>query len=550
MTISSNKLVILAILDGWGIAPDSPGNAITQSSTPNMSMFQKKYPNTTLTASGEFVGLPRGEDGNTETGHLNIGAGLVVYQDLERISMSIAEGSFFSNEVLNKALDHAIQFNSNLHLIGLLGAGGVHSKIEHLFALLRLAKTKDFKNVFVHVFTDGRDTPPTSANIYIAKLNEVIKKEGVGKIASVIGRYWAMDRNERWSRTAKAYFALTKGAGRLVKSTNEAIKSSYQTGITDEFIEPSLVAEDEKPIALIKENDAVIFFNFRIDRPRQLTKAFLLDDMKMAAKEKGFDPHLVEYEQTHISKKNNKLDEPFDRGEKIKNLYFVGMTEYDKPLVETGLKVAFPPIMVDNPLGKVISDANLNQLRITESEKERFVTFYFNGLREQPFPNEDRIIIPSPDVATYDLKPEMSSHEITDTLIRKMQEKNYSLAVINYPNADMIGHTGSIGPAVRAIEAVDKQLGKLAGFAYSYDATLIITSDHGNAEEMIDLSTGAISTDHTANKVPLIIVSNKFQDRKIDLKPGILSDIAPTILSILDLKIPKEMTGRNLLEPV
>lgn len=543
------SFVILAVLDGWGIAAPSPGNAISQANTINMERFWASYPHTQLIASGEGVGLPRGEVGNTETGHLNLGAGRIVYQDLLRINMAIADGSFYENQTLIGSIEHAKKNNSNLHFMGLIGAGGVHSNMEHLYALIELARRQNFKNVYLHLFTDGRDSPPTSAKTYVARLNEVTKREAVGTIASIMGRYWAMDRDLRWDRTARAYFALTKGIGNLVKTPEEIIDKSYAAGVTDEFIEPALImGSDGKPVATIKDNDAAVFFNFRIDRPRQLSRAFVFSDFSKANVEFGFDPYLVRYQKKHLIDIPQVIQPPFERGKRLNNLYFVMMTEYGKPLVENGAKVAFPPEVVEMPIGRVVSEAGLKQLRCAESEKERFVTFYFNGQQETAFPGEERIIIPSPKVPTYDLKPEMSARELTDGVLEKLRESSdFKLILINYANPDMVGHTGNIGATAKACEVVDECIGKLANWVTAYDGLLIITADHGNAEEMINPSTGEIETEHSANPVPFIVLSKELIGRPQTLTSGILADVAPTILSILGLASPGSMTGRNLL---
>lgn len=545
-----SKFVILAVLDGWGLAQPGPGNAITLANTPNFDRLWASYPHTQLKASGEAVGLPRDEAGNTETGHLNLGAGRIVYQDLERINMAIADGSFFENEVLINAINHARENNSKLHYMGLIGAGGVHSNIEHLYALIQLAKKQNFSNVYLHLFTDGRDSPPTASETYIGKVKEVIKREGVGQIASIMGRYWAMDRDRRWDRTEKAYKALTEGNGNLVKTCEEAIKMSYSDGKTDEFIEPSLITNSEgKPKALISDNDSVVFFNFRIDRPRQLTAAFIVKDFNEESVALDFDPFLERYEHTHLPQKVKDYQKVFDRGEPLKNLFFVTMTEYSKTLVEAGAKVAIPPETVEMPLGRVISENGLRQLRVAESEKERFVTFYFNGQRETAFPNEERVIIPSPNVPTYDQKPEMSANEVTERLLEKLKtEGNYAFILVNYANADMVGHTGNIGPAVTACETVDSCIGRLVNFVLAYDGTLLITADHGNVEEMINLHTGQIDTEHSSQPVPFIAVSKQFTGRSQVIPAGILADVGPTILSLIEIEKPSSMTGTNLLK--
>jgi len=550
MDPESSKLVLLVVLDGWGIAAPGPGNAISLANTINMNRFWANYPHTQLSASGEAVGLPRGEAGNTETGHLNLGAGRIVYQDLQRINMSIADGVFFQNETLITAINHAKENNSNLHFMGLIGAGGVHSNIEHLYALIELAQKQNFNRVFLHLFTDGRDSPPTAAKTYVSQIREVISKVGIGQIASIMGRYWAMDRDLRWDRTAKAYFLLTEGRGDLVKTPEEAIDISYSEGKTDEFIEPSMVTgPDSKPIGIVHDNDSVVFFNFRIDRPRQLSRAFVFDDFKSANISSGFDPYQVKYAKTHLPITPLGIQTPFERGPKLKNLFFVTMTEYEKQIVEAGAKVAFPPENVKIPLGRVISEAGFRQLRASESEKERFVTFYFNGQQEAPFDGEDRTIVPSPKVATYDLKPEMSARELTDTVLSKLRDVgDYKFVLINFANADMVGHTGSIGATVKACDVIDECLEKLASWILAYGGTMLITGDHGNAEEMINTQTGQIETEHSSNPVPFIVLSKDLLGRSQVLTSGILADVAPTVLKILGLEVPGSMTGRNLLD--
>lgn len=552
MNDNQNKHVILLILDGWGVAQPGPGNAISLSKTTNFNRLWASCPHTQLKASGEAVGLPRDEAGNTETGHLNLGAGKIVYQDLERINMSIADGTFFENIEIKNAIEHAKSNNSSIHLIGLLGAGGVHSNIDHLFALIRFLKNQNITNVFIHVITDGRDSPPTSSVTYVSRLRDELKREGIGEIVSVMGRYWAMDRDRRWDRTEKAYVALTEGRGLLVKTPEEAINLSYQEGKTDEFVEPSIIMnQDGKAKKLISDNDSVIFFNFRIDRPRQLTSAFIVNDFRDESLFLDFDPYLEKYEKTHIPSKVTNYQSVFKRNKLLKNLYFVTMTEYSRSLVEAGIHVAFPPEKLQNPLGRVISDAGLRQLRISESEKERFVTYYFNGQREDPFPGEERIIVPSPNVTTYDQKPEMSVNEITEKLIDRIKDTNeYAFILVNFANADMVGHTGNIGPTVLACETIDFCLGKIANFILAFGGYLIITADHGNAEEMINLRSGQIDTEHSTNPVPFLVVSKELLGKSQTIQSGILADLAPTILSLLNIPIPTSMTGRNLLERI
>lgn len=550
MISNSSQFVVLVILDGWGISSGGPGNAISQANTINMHRFWASYPHSQLDAAGEAVGLPRGESGNTETGHINLGAGRVVYQDLARINMSIADGSFHKNQVFLQAIKHAQKNNSNLHIMGLIGAAGVHSNIDHLFALIRLGAENNFGRVFLHLFTDGRDSPPTSAKTYINKLKEAIETEKVGQIASIMGRYWAMDRDFRWDRTAKAYCALTKGEAHLVKTPEEAIDLSYSAGKTDEFIEPSIITDRTgKPIALIQNNDAVIFYNFRIDRPRQLTSAFVITDFDEKHLVLEFDPYLERYEKTHLIERVKASQQLFARGPALLNLYFATMTQYSKSLVEAGTRVAFPPAAVEMPLARVIAELSFKQLKLAESEKERFVTYYFNGLREAPFEMEDRLILPSPNVATYDLKPEMAAYEITAKLEEHLKDNlDYKLIVVNFANPDMVAHTGSIGPTVKACEVVDECIGKVANIVQAYGGTLLITADHGNAEEMINPHTNEIDTEHNGNPVPFIAVSRKLTGNSVTLPSGILADVAPTILSLLRIQIPSVMTGRNLLE--
>ncbi len=544
------KFVLLVVLDGWGISAPSPGNAISQAETPNMNRFLASYPHTQLGASGDSVGLPHGEVGNTETGHLNLGAGRIVYQDLQRINMSIADGTFFMNQTLLGAIEYAKSTGGNLHYMGLVGAGGVHSNIEHLYALIDMAKRNNFDRVFLHLFTDGRDSPPTAAKIYISQIRKVCTQHNLGKIASVMGRYWAMDRDLRWDRTEKAYRCLTKAEGVLVKTPEEAIDMSYAEGKTDEFIPPSVVTDAAgNPTTVIKEKDAVVFFNFRIDRPRQLARAFVFDDFSKANISAGFDPYKVKYDKSHLAESQKQVAEPFVRGPKIKDLFFVTMTEYGKPITEAGAKVAFPPETVALPLGSVISEYGYKQLRVCESEKERFVTFYFNGQLETALLGEDRLIIPSPKVATYDLMPEMSAPKVTEALLQRLKDfPDYKFILVNFANADMVGHTGNIGAAVKACKILDDCLGKLASWVLAYDGLMMITADHGNAEEMIEAQTGEIETEHSANPVPFIAISKNLAGRNQTLTSGILADIAPTILKSLRLEVPSSMTGRNLLE--
>lgn len=536
--------VLLIILDGYGIAPPGPGNAIYLANPQNINSYMHDYPYTLLEASGEAVGLPAKEAGNTEVGHLNLGAGRVVYQNLLRINTSIADGSFYQNKTFKDALTHLKKSGGSLHLLGLIGEGSVHASVEHLYALLYFCEENQFNKVFIHAITDGRDSPPKMANIYLDNIQKKINTLNVGKIATVMGRYYAMDRDKRWERTERAYLCLTEGCGQKADSWFSAIENSYKNNKTDEFIEPTNIIKNNKPLALIREGDAVIFYNFRIDRPRQLTKAFVLDNFEREANKTFYDPYAIKYTQRHILEKKI-LSAPFKRKNKIKNLYFATMTEYEFNLPT---RVAFSLNIVDNPLGKALSDNGIAQFRLTESEKERFVTYYFNGEQEKQFPKEERLIVPSSKVTTYDLKPEMSAYEITDVLIDKISLLKYQFILVNFPNPDMLGHTGNIQVVIKAIKTLDQLIAKIVQTALKANYTVIITSDHGNAEEMIDLKTGEASTEHSGNLVPFIVIGNQFEGKQKKLNLGILADVAPTVLHLLNIGKPPEMTGRNLLE--
>lgn len=539
------KSVVLVILDGYGIAPPGPGNAVYLANPQYINSLLYSYPNTTLKASGEAVGLPTGEPGNTEVGHINLGAGRIVYQDLPRINMSIADGSFYKNKVFIDGIKHLKKIGGKLHLLGLISEGTVHSSIEHLFALLYLAKENSLKNVFIHAITDGRDSPPKSSLEIINRVEEKLDELSIGQIATIAGRYYAMDRDRRWERTEKMYLCLTGGIGLRTATVTEAIENAYKNNETDEFIEPTNILKNNIPIALIEEGDTVIFFNYRIDRPRQLTKAFVLDNFeKDANKSFSFDPYATKYYKTH-NPQEQIITPPFKRGKKINNLFFVAMTEYEKNLP---VKIAFPPVIVQMPLGRVLAEQELMQSRMSESEKERFVTFYFNGQRESPFSGEHRLIIPSPKVPTYDLKPEMSAYELTEILVKSMNERKYRFILVNYANPDMVGHTGNIEATIKAIKVVDNCLMKIVNASIQSDYSLIITADHGNAEQKINPQTGEISTEHTSNFVPFVAIDKRFNGKFVKLQSGILADVAPTVLALLGIPKPHEMTGRNLLE--
>ncbi len=511
---------LLIIMDGWGYREEVEGNAVRLAGTPHLDALQAAYPFTLLKASGEAVGLPEGQMGNSEVGHLNIGAGRIVYQDLTRINMAIKDGSFFENKVLKEAFRRAKETGGKVHLLGLVSDGGVHSHIEHIYALLELAKREGLcDRTFVHAFTDGRDTPPTSGVEYLAALVRKMKELSCGRVASVSGRYYAMDRDKRWERTAQAYRALVLGEGYRANDPVEAVKAAYERGETDEFIKPTVIYEGDHPVALIEDGDVVIFFNFRADRARQLTMALTKEDFR-----------------------------EFERPKFPKLAYFVCMTLYDETF---DLPVAFPPVHLKNIWGEVVSKAHLHQLRIAETEKYAHVTYFFNGGEEEPFPLEDRKLIPSPrDVPTYDLKPEMSAYEVTEEVIRRIKTRKYSFIVMNYANGDMVGHTGVLEAAVKAVKVVDECVGRVISVWREVmdQAPAIVTADHGNCEMMVDPETGEPFTAHTANPVPFYLVDDRFKGAK--LRPGILGDIAPTALFLMGLEIPKEMTGKVLIEGV
>lgn len=540
-----NKPTVLIILDGWGIAPAGPGNAIALAQTPNFDRFWAAYPRTQLQASGEVVGLPPGEKGNSETGHLNIGAGRIIYQDLPRINMAIAEGTFFQIPTFLMAIKHVKANQSKLHLMGLISDAGVHSSINHLFALLRLAKDQGLTEVYLHLFTDGRDSPPNSTMTYLQKVEEKIKEIGVGQIATLVGRFYAMDRDNRWERTQKAYELLTEGKGQAFASIKEAVEASYQAGKSDEFIEPVILTRTNgEPRGLISDNDAVIFFNFRIDRPRQLTKAFVLPQFENTAVTKPtFDPYAEKYGLHQFEAPSGTTT--FKRNRVLKNLFFVTMTEYEGGLP---VEVAFGPVSATMTLGRILSENGLRQLHLAETEKFPHVTYFFNGGQEKKFPGEDQVLIASPKVATYDQKPAMSALEVTAELEKRIKNKIYDFIVVNYANPDMVGHTGDLQAAIKACEIVDQCFGRIVETVFNLDGVCLVTADHGNVEEMISLTTGEIDTEHSANLVPLIVISKELTGQSRTLPRGILADVAPTILALMNIQKPESMTGRNLLQ--
>ena len=504
----SKKPVMLMILDGWGVAPASDVNAATLAQTPNLDRYFANFPHTTLDASGLEVGLPEGQIGNSEVGHLNIGAGRIIYQSLTRITKAIKDGDFFDNEVLCACMDKTKNAGKALHLMGLLSDGGVHSNINHLIALLKMAKARGLEKVYVHAFLDGRDVPPKSAVGFIKQLQEAIAGMAFGKIATVMGRYYAMDRDNRWDRIEKAYKTLVLGEGNLVADPVQGVEASYDAGVTDEFVEPMVV---EGVDANITSGDGIIFFNFRPDRARQITRA--LNDAEF--------PH-------------------FERPASALPVNYVCMTQYDATI---DAPVAYPPEEYNYTLGEVLAKEGKHQLRIAETEKYAHVTFFFNGGVEEPNLNEERILINSPKVATYDLQPEMSAYDVTDALLAELDKDKFDVVVLNYANPDMVGHTGVLPAAIKAMEAVDECVGKVVDKVLSLGGSVCITADHGNLEKMAEAD-GTPHTAHTTNIVPFILVSN--EEHK--LHSGVLADIAPTMLELLNIEKPAVMTGSSLIE--
>ncbi len=543
---------VLLILDGFGIAPVSTGNAISAAKTPNLTYFQGNYPYSKLIAAGESVGLPANEAGNSEVGHLTIGAGRVIYQSLPKINMSIKDGTFFENKAFHTALNHVRTNNSRLHIMGLVGSGNVHSSTEHLIALLELLRRNNFRNCVLHLFTDGRDAPPTDGVNVIKRINDYLNEIKVARIASISGRYWAMDRDARWERTKKAYDAIVNGIG--VKATNpvDAITSSYQTNITDEFIEPTVLQNNGTPVGIVNDNDAVIFFNFRIDRPRQLTMAFTFANFEeLKVVEFGYTPHGT---QKH-KKEGEKAEGPtFNRGKVPKNLFFVTMTEYQKNLPVSA--IAFPPDVVRNSFPEILSSSNLRQFHLTESEKERMVTFYFDGLKDQRLPGEDVFIVSSPSVSTYDKKPEMSLFKIVKEFKKAILKDTYHFIIMNFANPDMVAHTGNLKATVKAIDYVDSAVGSVAAMTLKAGGILYITADHGNAEELLSFplgtfffttSSGSMNTEHSNSPVPFYLIGNNYKGVKGMLSDGNLADVAPTILEMMGVAKSPEMTGKSLI---
>ncbi len=517
-TMQPRSPVVLVILDGWGIGRDEPGNAVLHAHTPTMDRLWAEYPHATLLTSGEDVGLPAGQMGNSEVGHTNIGAGFVVYQWLTRIDLAVADGELAANPALNGAIGHALENGGTLHLLGLVSDGGVHSHIRHLEALLRLTSARGLPadHVVVHAFTDGRDTPPDSGLGFIRDLERAMVDIGAGRVGTVSGRYYAMDRDRRWERTQKAYDAIVHGRGERAASAVEAVDQAYAVGVTDEFIPPTVIDDGSGP-ATIRPGDSAIFFNFRADRGRQLSEALV-----------------------------GEAFGGWERGPRIPDLHLVTLSRYEEGLQA---EIAFPPMDVTNPLARVVSEAGLTQFHAAETEKYPHVTFFLNGGREEPFPGEGRDLIPSPKVATYDLQPEMSAPELTDVVVGAIESGQYHLIVVNYANGDMVGHTGVFAAAVAAIETVDACLARVIAATLEQNGVALVTADHGNAEEMIDRETGAPMTAHTTNPVPVILVAPEDDvNRHARLRQGgRLSAIAPTILSLMGIPVPDSMTEPALI---
>ncbi len=509
----SKKPVVLMILDGYGLNEKTEGNAVALANTPVMDKLMAEYPFVRGNASGMAVGLPDGQMGNSEVGHLNMGAGRIVYQELTRITKEIQDGDFFKNEALLNAMNNCKKNNSALHTFGLLSDGGVHSHITHLFGLLEMAKREGLSKVYVHAFLDGRDTAPTSGKDFMKELCDKMEEIGIGEVATVTGRYYAMDRDNRWDRVEKAYKAITQGEGIEAECPVKAIEDSYAADVTDEFVKPTVIIKDGAPVATIKDGDSVVFFNFRPDRAREITRTFCADE---------FDG--------------------FERPHRIKTTY-VCFTEYDVTIPNK--EIAFKKVSIDNTFGEFLAAHHMTQARIAETEKYAHVTFFFNGGVEEPNEGEDRILVKSPKVATYDLKPEMSAYEVCDNLTNAIRSGKYDVIIINFANPDMVGHTGIESAAIKAVEAVDECVGKTVEAIKETDGVLFICADHGNAEQLIDYETKESFTAHTTNQVPFILVN---ADSSYKLREGgCLADIVPTLIEIMGMEQPKEMTGKSLL---
>ena len=513
--MSNKQITALIIMDGYGLSNDAKGNAIGVECSPFVRYLMNNYPSTTLDASGLAVGLPEGQMGNSEVGHLNIGAGRVIYQELTRITKSIADGDFFTNQAFLDAIEEAKRNHGKLHLMGLTSDGGVHSHITHLFALIELAKREGLDDVYVHCYMDGRDVSPTSGAGYVEQLQSKINELGFGKIATVCGRYYAMDRDNRWERVEQAYDMLLGKCGNVATDPVQALKDSYDNGITDEFVLPTVIVDNGQPVATVENGDSVIFFNFRPDRAREMTRAFT---------QSGFDG--------------------FDMRGRNRRVHWVCMTQYDEKF--TGIDVAYRPETYTNTLGEYLAKQDKTQLRIAETEKYAHVTFFFNGGVEAPNDNESRILVPSPKVATYDLQPEMSAEEVCNRAIAEIEKDKFDVMILNYANCDMVGHTGVISATERAVSTVDECVRRVVECVLVNGGRVFVTADHGNAEKMLDTD-GSPFTAHTTNKVPFILVDEQLRD-SVTLNEGALCDIAPTMLYVMGLPIPEEMTGKVLIE--
>lgn len=506
------KPTVLVVIDGWGVAPPWGGNAISLASTPFFNEAQKTFPRTTLQAAGEAVGLPMHERGNSEVGHLNIGSGQVVHQALPAISATIQDGSFYTNEVLVKAMTSAQQAGRAVHLLGLVSDGGVHSHIDHLYGLIDMAKKIGVQDLAIHAICDGRDSPPFIAQEYLSHVNSKLREVNLGRICTVAGRYYTMDRDHHWDRIELSYRAMTEGVGPVAKTAEAAVAAAYREGFSDEFIKPTIIQGEQNSFRAIEDGDTLIFFNFRADRAREISQAFAAPDFSA-----------------------------FDRKKTIKNLHFVSFTYYQEGLP---IEVAFRPKDVNFPLARILSEAKLKQLHVAESEKYAHVTYFFNGGREEPFTDEDRIVIPSPHVGSYDQDPGMATQKITDTILDNL--KKYDFIVANFACPDMVGHTGNLRSTVEACEIVDKSLSRIYKAILPLGGLLIVTADHGNAEEMVNPKTGEPDTEHTANPVPFLLVGEAVLGQQLRMA-GSLSDVAPTILDLMQLPKPAEMTGVSLL---
>lgn len=508
----SKKPVVLMVLDGYGLNDRTEGNAIAMANTPVMDKLMKECPFQKGYASGLAVGLPDGQMGNSEVGHMNIGAGRIIYQDLTRITKDIEDGTFFKNEELLEAMENCKKNDSDLHLFGLLSDGGVHSHLSHVYGLLEMAKQQGVSKVYVHAFLDGRDTPPASAKGFVETLENKMAEIGVGKVASLSGRYYAMDRDNNWDRVEKAYDSLVTGDGIKAESATQALQESYDNGKTDEFVEPTVICKDGQPLSLVKANDSVIFFNFRPDRAREMTRAFCDDKFTGFERKTGFIP-----------------------------LTFVCFKDYDESIPNK--KVAFKKENIKNTFGEFLANHGKKQLRLAETEKYAHVTFFFNGGEEKQYKGEDRILVSSPKVETYDMQPEMSAPEVTKKVVEAINSKKYNVIILNYANPDMVGHTGNLDAAIKAIEEIDKDVGEVVEAIKANEGVLLITADHGNSEQMIDYKTGEPHTAHTTNPVPLILYGME----NVQLKQGKLADLAPTMLDIMGLEKPEEMTGESII---